>query len=192
MAFESTAMWPWGHLAFAYVLYSSFFRLRYRLPPTWPGVALLALGSQAPDLIDKPLAWTLSLLPSGRSFAHSLVLGAVIVVVAVAIIRRLDLPGEKAFVIGYYSHLVGDSYRSVLTGKFHELAFLLWPFAPLNTGDEPTVGIVHYLLHVQLDGQVVMELGFAGVVVLWWVLDGAPGVTAVWNAMRRRITRPAS
>jgi hypothetical protein len=185
-------MWPWGHLALAYVLYSSLTRLRYRLPPTWPGVALVAFGSQVPDLVDKPLSWTLGVLPTGRSFAHSLIFGTAIVVAVALLLRRLDLPGERAFALGYYSHLVGDSYGAALAGRFHELSFLLWPVLPLDTADEPTVGIVQYLLNAQLNGQMAFEIGLAGLVFVWWVLDGAPGVAAVWNAMRRRLVRPAS
>lgn len=188
---HDTSMWPWGHLAFAYVLYSSFFRLRHRRPPTWPGVALVALGSQMPDLVDKPLAWTLRILPTGRSFAHSLLFGTAIVVLAVIVLRRLDLPGAGAFALGYYSHLVGDVYQAVLAGRFQELGFLLWPFVPADTANEPTVGIIEYILSAQLEGQMMFELGLAAVVVVWWLLDGAPGVAAAWNAMRRRIVRPA-
>lgn len=185
-------MWPWGHLAFAYVLYSSFHRLRYRLPPTWPGVALVLLGSQTPDLIDKPLAWTLQILPSGRSLAHSLLFGTAIVVGVVLLLRRLELPGEGAFALGYYSHLLGDCYRSLLAGNLRDLGFLLWPVVPANTAEEPSVGILQYILNARMDGQMAFEFGLAGVVVVWWVLDGAPGLAAAWYAMRRRIRRPAS
>lgn len=180
-------MWPWGHLAFAYVLYSSFVHLRYRLPPTWPGVALVALGSQAPDLVDKPLAWTFNVLPTARSLAHSLIIGTVIIIITVAILRRFDLPGWP-FALGYYSHIVGDSFRAVLDGRFHDLVFLVWPLLPLNTADKPTVGIVQYLLNARLEGTVLLELGLAGIVFAWWILDGAPGVAALWNALYRRVT----
>ena len=185
-------MWPWGHLAFAYVLYSSFVRLRYRHPPTWPSVALVAVGSQAPDLVDKPLAWTLNVLPSGRSFAHSLVFGTVIVVGVVLVLRRLGFPGRGAFAAGYYSHLLGDSYQAVLAGQFREFSFLLWPVIPLSSTHEPSVGILQYLLSARLSGQVLFELGLAGIVVVWWVLDDAPGFAAVWNVIRRRLVRPAN
>lgn len=179
-------MWPWGHLAFAYTLYSSFVHLRYRLPPTWPGVALVALGSQAPDLVDKPLAWTFNILPTARSLGHSLLIGTVIVAVTVAVLRRLDLPGLP-FALGYYSHIVGDSFRAVFDGRFHDLVFLVWPLLPLDAADKPTVGIVRYLLNARLEGTVLLELGLAGVVFAWWILDGAPGLAALWNALYRRV-----
>ncbi|SFR36549.1 metal-dependent hydrolase [Halogeometricum limi] len=180
-------MWPWGHLAFAYVLYSSLSRLWNRGPPSWPGVALVVVGSQMPDLVDKPLAWTFGVLPSGRSFAHSLLAGTVIVILVVSLLSRLDVPSPGAFVLGYYSHLLGDSYQPILAGNYQELAFLLWPVLPLDVANEPTVGILHYLLNARLDGQMTFELGLAAAVVLWWILDGAPGVAETWTVVRRRV-----
>ena len=184
-------MWPWGHLAFAYVLYSGVVHLRYRRGPAWPGIVLVALGSQTPDLIDKPLAWTLNVLPSGRSLGHSFLVGTVVVFVAVALLRRYRLKGWP-FALGYYSHLLGDSIRPLLDGRIHDLAFLLWPFfEPETTGTGPPVGIVRYLLNAQLEGSVLFELGLAAVVFVWWLLDGAPGVRPLWRLIRRRSVRSA-
>lgn len=182
-------MWPWGHLAFAYLLHSTFAHVRYRRRPTWPGVALAALGSQVPDLIDKPLAWTFGVLPSGRSLGHSFLVGTVIVVVAVALLRRYELRGQP-FALGYYSHLLGDSIRPVLGGEFSDLAFLLWPFFEVETGEGPSVGIVRHLLNAQLEGTVLFDLGLASVVFVWWLADGAPGVRPVWRVIRRRSVTP--
>jgi hypothetical protein len=182
-------VWPWGHLAFAYLLYSSFVHVWYRRRPTWPGVALVAVGSQVPDLIDKPLAWTLNVLPSGRSLGHSFLVGTIVVVVAIALFRRFDLKGWP-FALGYYSHLLGDSIRPLLDGRFHDLAFLLWPFFELETtGEGPSVGIVQYLLNAQLEGTVLIDLGLASVVFVWWLLDGAPGVKPLWKVVFRRSAR---
>lgn len=184
-------MWPWGHLAFAYVLYSAYVHLRYRLAPEWPGVLLAVLGSQAPDLIDKPLGWSLHVLPGGRTLAHSLFFATAIVLLVAGLLRRYDLPGGAAFAIGYYSHLVGDSYQSILSGRVEGLTFLLWPLYPVQ-GSEPSVGILQYLLDAKIDGQLVSELLFAAFVVVWWLLDGAPGAAAAWNIVRRRLVRPVS
>lgn len=181
-------MWPWGHLAFAYVLHSGFIHLRYRRRPTWPGIVLVALGSQAPDLIDKPLAWTLNILPSGRSLGHSFLVGTVLVVVAVALLRRFGLRGWP-FALGYYSHLVGDSIRPLLDGRIHDLAFLLWPFFELEIRGDPPVGITRYLLNAQLEGTVLLELGFVSVAFVWWLFDGAPGVKPLWKVVHRRTAR---
>lgn len=58
-------MLPLGHLAFAYLWYVAYAAVgTHRLP------ARLAVGSQFPDLVDKPLAY-LGVLTYGRSLAHS-------------------------------------------------------------------------------------------------------------------------
>lgn len=181
-------MWPWGHLGFAYLLYSPLYRLRHRTPPTWTGMALLVVGSHAPDLIDKPLAWTLHVLPTGRSFAHSLILGTAIVVVVVVALGRLDLPGWP-FAFGYYTHLVGDSVRPALDGRFHDLAFLLWPVVSQAPPTEPKAGILPYLLDARLEGTVVVDLGLAGVAFALWLLEGTPGARGLWNSIHGRVGR---
>jgi len=183
-------VWPWGHLAFAYLLHSVYVHLRYWRRPLWPGVVLVAVGSQMPDLIDKPLAWTVNILPNGRSLGHSLLFGTIIVIVAVALLRRYDLEGWP-FALGYYSHLLGDSIRDLLSGEFHDLAFLLWPFVELESEGGPPVGIIQYLLDAQLEGSVLLELSLAGVVFVWWLLDGAPGVEPLWRLIHRRSDRSA-
>ncbi|MFC6827230.1 metal-dependent hydrolase [Halopelagius fulvigenes] len=182
-------MWPWGHLAFGYVVYSLVSRITRGRAPAWPAVLLLALGTQAPDLVDKPLAWTLSVLPSGRSFAHSLIFGTVLVGLAAALLRRLDFDGGGAFAVGYYSHLVGDVLIPLSTGDFEKLGFLLWPVLSVPEGHTPSVGIISYLLTPDLTVRYLFEMGLAGLVGLWWLLDGAPGAAELWRAVRRRVPR---
>ena len=60
-------MWPWGHLALGYLLHSPLARARFGRPPTDRATLLLVIGTQLPDLVDKPLAWWLGVLPAGRS-----------------------------------------------------------------------------------------------------------------------------
>ena len=65
-------MWPIGHIGIAYLLYAAATRLRFdEIPTPGPTVALL-VGALFPDLVDKPLAWYLNVLPTGRTLAHSL------------------------------------------------------------------------------------------------------------------------
>jgi hypothetical protein len=133
-----TVMWPWGHLAFGYV--------GYLLVRPWAirradRVAVLAalFGSLFPDLVDKPLAWGLAVLPSGRSLAHSvfalIIVSAVVWVVAVEYDRR---EAGIAFPIGYVTHLVGDGLVPIYEGSYGELSYLLWPLLPAPAYDEPT------------------------------------------------------
>ena len=65
-------MWPWGHLAVGYLVYSGLSRWRFGRLPGSVATLAVALGTQLPDLVDKPLAWTVNVLASGRSLAHSL------------------------------------------------------------------------------------------------------------------------
>ena len=71
-------MWPWGHAAVGYLLLSGSDRLVGQRPTAITTLTVL-LASQLPDLVDKPLAWYVVVLPNGRSLAHSLVTGSVIV-----------------------------------------------------------------------------------------------------------------
>jgi hypothetical protein len=181
-------MWPWGHLAFGYVLYSLVSRALWRRPPEWPAVVALAFGTQLPDLVDKPLAWTFGILPSGRSFAHSLLLGTLLMLVVLLLLRRLERFERVAFAVGYYSHLAGDALRPVMDGEFEHVRFLLWPLVSLPSSGEPKTSIIQFLLEAELSGAVVVELGFAAAVTIWWILDGAPGLAALLRVLGREDT----
>jgi hypothetical protein len=142
-------VFPLGHLAFAYLCFVAVVALTRRpLPAAWPLVPL-AVGSQLPDLIDKPLAYY-GVIVSGRSAAHSLLAAgvciALITVVASGVRRRTPTDGvlgrlgavtPAAFAVGYLSHLAGDSVRPVLAGNYGDVGFLLWPLieVPRYAGD---------------------------------------------------------
>jgi hypothetical protein len=108
------------------------------LPPGHIATALVAsrlaradapaavVGALAPDLIDKPLAWVLHVIPGGRYLGHSLA-AAVVVSSAVGSLR-----GRRAgvgFAVGYLAHLVGDR-----PGGGH--VPWLMPFVPYKTPRE--------------------------------------------------------
>ncbi|RLM56889.1 metal-dependent hydrolase, partial [Halorubrum sp. Atlit-26R] len=64
-------MLPLGHLAFAYLWYALYAASSTHRLPARLALLPLAVGSQFPDLIDKPLAY-IGVLTYGRSLAHSL------------------------------------------------------------------------------------------------------------------------
>ena len=99
---------------------------------------LVLLGTQFPDIVDKPLAWTFHVLPSGRTLAHSLFAAvAVSMLVGYYYRRRGRLDLAIAFGIGYFSHLIGDGYSAVLSGEYAYLSSLGWPLlAPPPFGSE--------------------------------------------------------
>ena len=172
-------MLPWGHAALGYLFYTAYARLRYRHPPVGPSVYALGLGTQFPDLIDKPLAWHLAVLPSGRSLAHSLFTLAVVVG---ALWFVFDTPERRrltaAFGVGWVSHLVGDGVFAALRGHWAGVGYLLWPITsyPAEPGGR---SIIAFLLHLELAPRLWLGVALAGVAVCVWLFDGAPGVADV-------------
>ncbi|WP_135825983.1 metal-dependent hydrolase [Halorussus ruber] len=193
-------MWPWEHLAVGYLCYSLFVRVfGRRAPRTWPVVAL-ALGTQFPDLVDKPLAWAFGILPSGHSLAHSLLVAlpasALAVTAAWALGRRKV---GAAFAFGYLSHLPGDVFYPLLVGGEPNYGFLFWPVVPASVS-EASVGFVEMvrtlfvryvaeLAQGEVSTYLAVELGLMASVVLLWLYDGAPPFGSLWS--RVVVGRPA-
>lgn len=148
-------MFPWTHFGFGYALFVLVVLAR-RVRGTRSrrsGVAravnsraellALAVGTQLPDLIDKPLAWALLVLPGGRSMAHSLVFAVPLVALGWLLARRWAHPEVAgAFALGYASHLVGDVYIAVAFWRTEEFTFLLWPLFPAYPYDEGFAGFL--------------------------------------------------
>ena len=175
-------MWPWGHLGVASLCYSLYTHRRLERPPlsfSLPALAL-AIGSQFPDLLDKPLAWTFGVLPGGRTLGHSLLFAAFLIPVVYAIALRFDrLEVATAFVIGHLSHLLADIPPSVLTGDLSGTEFLLWQILEAPS-EEPVGGILDAVFTYHTMGAyewVQLGLFLLGAVV--WYRDGAPGLEYV-------------
>ncbi|MFC6954600.1 metal-dependent hydrolase [Halorubellus litoreus] len=136
-------MWPWGHLGLGYLL------ARASVPTDQVrGAHLLAvaLGTQFPDLVDKPLAWTFTILPSGRSLAHSVFALVVVVGFAWVVCRRYDRPTlAVVFGIGYASHLLGDSLHALVGLEWEFLTFLVWPLLELPPYENDSSFVSHFL-----------------------------------------------
>lgn len=183
-----TSVWPWEHLAVGYLLYSGLVRARTGRTPTGDAVVVLAAATQLPDLVDKPLAWSLGLLPGGTSLAHSLLV-AVPAVVAVALVaRRRGHPARgQAFAVGYLAHPPGDVLYPVLLGGDPKVAFLLWPVVPADPSgvdgvlphlQELAATFVGHLATPAGVAYLALEAGLLSAALLAWVLDGAPGLPA--------------
>ena len=179
-------MWPWEHLAVGYLVYSLLVHLTDGRAPAAGGAIAVGLGTQFPDLVDKPLGWGTAILPSGPSLAHSLVfalpciLGVGIVAVA---LDRTDL--GAAFGIGYLSHLPGDVVYPVLLGGDLNLSFLFWPVTSAS-GSQPTAMFAYVqelfaqFTAVLATPQGAFYLAFEALLILGtlviWFFDGAPGL----------------
>ena len=180
-------MWPWGHLAFGYVLYSVLVRVRWGRAPDGSAALGVAFGTQFPDLVDKPLAWSLHVLPSGRSLAHSLLIATCLIALVGLYCRRRGRPElAVAFGVGYLSHLVGDAIGPFLTGEYAYAFFLAWPLAPLPPyGDEG--GVLSHFASIEFTPFFLVQVGVSLSILGLWVFDGAPGLARV-RSLTGRLT----
>jgi len=184
-------MWPWGHLAVGYLCYVAW--TRYRGVPQQPlAVFAVAVGSQFPDLVDKPLAWTVAVLPSGRSLAHSLLSAAVVVAVLSRLGRRYGRRAvSTAFAIGYLTHTLGDLGPRVVTGLFvgdatqlQWTTYLVWPVLPAPPYPNDS-SLATHLLSFALDPFVLVQFGLFAVACAVWLSTGASGLRATLALLRR-------
>jgi hypothetical protein len=169
-------MWPWGHLAVGYLLCSRLHRSRAGRPLGPAAAVVVAIATQVPDLVDKPLAWWVGVLPTGRSLGHSLVAGSVLLAGVWWLAVRADRrPLGVVFAVGYLSHLAGDALYPALNGNFGDLTFLLWPLLSLPEYEVSQTVAAH--VAVADIGLVVFEsLLFVGAAVVW-ARDGYPGAS---------------
>lgn len=189
-------MWPWEHLAVGYLAYSALSRYRHGESPTTAATVAVALGTQFPDLVDKPLGWGFALFQGGISVAHSVFTAAILSVVVVAVGRRLERPQlGVAFVVGYLSHIPADAvYGAVFDGTV-KLTPFLWPL--VETGSSASSGILdnvtYYVIRFLVFLTTERGLAFLSLEALllsftaWiWIRDGCPGlpsrttVAALW------------
>lgn len=174
-------VWPWDHVALAYLSTSLHRRLVGERPDRPVALAALA-GAVGPDLVDKPLAWVVGVLPSGTSLAHSLLICLPVLLVTR---RQVERPVWAGFAAGYLSHLAADAgYGYVTPGPAYP-SFLLWPvLAPPPTVPGDAVGTVAALVDAMLyflstpGGRLfaVVDLAFLCVTLGVWLADGSPGL----------------
>lgn len=175
-------MWPFGHAAVGYLLYAAYCRYRDGRPPSGPDVLAVLFGTQLPDLVDKPLAWTVAVLPTGRTLAHSWLVAAVVLGVAwwyLGPSRRALLP---PLAVGWLSHGLADGFSSFLAWEPAYLGFLLWPLTSTPPYDtEPSFAA--HLLGVELTPHFYFQWGLALIALLVWHRDGHPGLGTVRSAV---------
>lgn len=185
-------MFPWEHLVLGYVVFSLWSHLRYREPPDWAGALGAAFGSQLPDLIDKPLAWTWGVTETGYAIGHSIFFAPVVLLVTYAVARRLDrMRAGVAFGLAYLSHLVSDVFYPIAFGRPIEPRVILWPIAspPTSTIEggflTRTIFYVRRFVTEMTAGEItpfiVFQLLLVGGATLLWLYDGAPVVRDVYQ-----------
>lgn len=164
-------MWPWGHAAVGYLLYVGWAQFRYGEWPQRSSIVAVLMATQLPDLIDKPLAWSFHVLPSGRSFAHSLLVAIPLVILITFMLSqvvRFEL--TTPIVIGYFSHIVTDLPSEVLHGEFAEASFLLWPLLPPpEYSTDPSFGA--HLAKLRVSSDIAIEASIAGMGILLLIFN---------------------
>lgn len=168
-------MWPWGHVAVGYLLYSFWTRRRGDRPES-PAVYLVALGALLPDLVDKPLAWTVGVLESGRSLGHSWLVGTLVLVVLFAVVApRASGTPVVAFGVGYLSHPLADfPVGKVLAGEVEFANYLVWPLLSVPP-PQTDPSLIAYLLTYEPGLTDAVQLLLVGLAAYYWYLDGRPG-----------------
>ena len=171
-------MWPIGHLAIGYILYAVSTRLRFDEEPADGPVLVVLLGSLFPDLVDKPLAWYLDVLPTGRTLAHSLLV-LVPLCTAVYLVSRYYDRAEYgiAFAIGALSHSLVDALP-VLWDDEATADFLLWPYWSVELYDESGPPAVTELLVESLfQPYFLSEFVLLVIALVLWRRHDYPGLS---------------
>ncbi|MFC4357812.1 metal-dependent hydrolase [Halobium salinum] len=128
-------MWPWEHVAVGYIAYSLLSRTVVARRPGVPELFAVLLGSLGPDLIDKPLAWGLGVLPGGYSLGHSVFFAVPLALAAVGVAALAGRGSTGvAFGLSYLLHLPADVYYFVVFGDPPAYGILFWPLVPAAGG----------------------------------------------------------
>lgn len=176
-------MWPWDHLAFAYLMYSGGLRFCDRSPVAELPMLCLVAGSQFPDIVDKPLWWTFSIVPV---LTHSVVVALPLALCILLATRRIgQIASGIAFVTGYSSHLIGDLLYPLATDGVLGYQRLLWPL--VEYAGEPEGGLVatawrffeSYAFFLSTSDAFLYVLADFILIcsaITLWLADGRPGL----------------
>jgi hypothetical protein len=179
-------MWPWGHAAVGYLLYSVALRATGREPPTDRAAVAVLVATQLPDLVDKPLSWGLGLFPTGYALGHSAFVALPVGVALLELGRRSErIDVATAFVVGYWSHLAGDVLDPLRRGEPPNPNRVLWPVVSGQPYEED-LGLGRGLIYLEAFVRSAASMDPLAIVVLYlllpmamagaWVYDGAPGL----------------
>lgn len=170
-------MWPIGHASVAYLLYALSTRSRFDGSPGHGATMVVGFAALLPDLIDKPLAWELGLLPGGRTLAHSLFVLVPLSVAVYGLTRRRGVEESGvAFAIGAISHTFLDALP-VLWDSTTPWEALFWPLlSPGGVSGEGAPSILGLLRSSLGQPYFLSEFAFFAVALLVWRADGYPGL----------------
>lgn len=190
-------MWPWEHAIVGYLVYSLLAHAVETSPRPVEAVTVVG-ASLLPDVIDKPLFWSLDVVETGYALGHSVFFTLPLVVTVVVVARARDRTRTGyAFATGYLLHTPGDVLHGYTLGGTVELERLLWPLAATEPSG-PSMGVVRetlfrfalyrdQVLAADFSAYMVVQFGLAACCLVLWLYDGAPGVREplVWVTERR-------
>lgn len=172
-------MWPWGHAAAGYLLLSLSRRRADGRPPAGVAAVAVGVGTLAPDLVDKPLAWTAEVLPNGRSLSHSALTAALVCTLLWLASRDAeDRRVVGAFAVGYWSHLAADAVGPLLDWELDRLSYLGYPLVPAPPKG-PAAGFLAQLRTLDLTPLLGLELLLVALALVAWHRDGYPGLATL-------------
>jgi hypothetical protein len=178
-------MWPWEHVVVGYLVYSLICHLWRRRAPREGEALVVGFASLLPDLVDKPLAWSVEFVATGYGPAHSVFFALpLLVAVATALAAAGRLWLGVAFDVGYLLHLPGDVLHNAAGGGTIDPEIVLWPVRTYQ-GAGASHGFVResilrfdYFRTEVLAGDLSLytriQLVLMGVAVLLWIYDGTP------------------
>lgn len=190
-------MWPWSHAAVGYLCYSLGTRLAGRRPTAGATAAVL-FGALFPDLVDKPLSWVFGLVPQGYAVVHSVLVAVPLGIGAIVLARQRGRRSLGiAFIVGYWSHLLGDVGFGLLRSSPHAFGRVLWPIVTLPPYDRPVLARLGEYVSVftgfqSTDDAVIVILGASVVFVTIgvWIFDGRPGLAPIRRSLERSYDEP--
>lgn len=186
-------MWPWEHVAVAYLLYSLGTRLLGRDPPSDGAAVALVVASLLPDLVDKSLSWGLGWFPSGYAVAHSAFVAVPLGLGVLLVGYRRDRRWWSiAFTVGYWAHLAADVMNPLRNGNQIRPGRVLWPVSDaepyqvdrgLGRGLTYLLDFLAELATMPLTDVVLLYLLLPVATAVLWMLDGMPGVALLTRAV---------
>ena len=169
-------MWPFGHASAAYLLYAMSTRSRRDEPPDNTAAVVVGVAALLPDLIDKPLAWYLGVLPGGRTLAHSLFLLVPLSALVFLLARRRGV-GEYAiaFTVGVISHTVLDALP-ILWEPTTPWEGLFWPLLSPGFPEKGAPTVLGLLRDSLGEPYFLAQFVLFAVALYAWRADGYPGL----------------
>lgn len=183
-------MWPWGHAAVGYLLYSFGIRERTDQPPAPLAALAVVFGTQVSDLVDKPLAWSFGVLPTGRSLAHSLLIIVPIVLVLWWIWGDRHGDVVAAFGLGWISHPFADGVGILFGDDFAYFGYMGWPITSTPPYETDPSFLAHFL-GIELTPHFIGQWILAAIALAVWRRDGYPGLHLVLSRLGLPTPEPA-